>query len=121
MSGTGDAAGGNAFASAAGWIEATLLGSLATAVAVIAVAAIGLLLLSGRVHTRRAVQVILGCFIIFGASSIAAGISTALRGSGVEEVSAPALPPPPLPASPPAAASALPYDPYAGAGLPARQ
>ena len=43
-----DPAGSNAVMSALGWLEGALLGSVATMVAVIAVASVGFLMLSGR-------------------------------------------------------------------------
>lgn len=70
----------NPVAAAFGWIEDTLLGTVATAVAVIAVAWIGFLLLSGHLDVRRLAHVILGCFIVFGASTIASGIQYAIMG-----------------------------------------
>ena len=49
--------------------------------AVIAVASVGLLMLTGRINWRYGATVILGCFILFGAASIVAGIqSTASLG-----------------------------------------
>lgn len=61
------------FVSAAEWVQGALLGSFATAVAVLAVAAVGLLMLTGRLNIRRGATVILGCFILFGAANIASG------------------------------------------------
>ncbi|MFK0300634.1 TrbC/VirB2 family protein [Brevundimonas sp. NPDC090276] len=58
------------------WLQGTLLGTIATVVAVIAVACVGLLMLSGRINWRHGAVVILGCFILFGAASIVAGIRT---------------------------------------------
>lgn len=110
-------------AAAMNWLEATLLGTVATAVAVIAVAAVGFLLLSGRIDVRRAAQVIVGCFILFGASSIAAGIMHAATDDAASpEVASTPAPPPPVYAAPAAGppAKAVPYDPYAGAALPTR-
>jgi type IV secretory pathway VirB2 component (pilin) len=116
-------AGSNAITSAVGWLEGTLLGPVASIVAIIAVASVGLLLMTGRVDIRRAAQVVFGCFIIFGASTIASGIVGAVNGSGTTapEIAA-APPPPPLPPQPPAypKANSTPYDPYAGAALPPR-
>jgi hypothetical protein len=63
-----------------GWLEGTLLGTIATIVAVISVASIGFMALTGRVGLRRAATVILGCFILFGASSIVAGLEGMARG-----------------------------------------
>jgi type IV secretion system protein VirB2 len=63
------------------WLQGTLLGTIATVVAVIAVACVGLLMLSGRLNWRYGAVVIVGCFILFGAASIVAGIrSTAALG-----------------------------------------
>jgi type IV secretory pathway VirB2 component (pilin) len=115
-------AGSQVLAAAVQWLQGTLLGALATTISVIAVACVGFLLLSGRIDVRRAAQVIAGCFIIFGASSIASGIVRA----ATDQSSTPAvaLPPAPLPAlvaqpsSPPV--KTAPYDPYAGAALPTR-
>jgi type IV secretion system protein VirB2 len=59
---------------AARWLQDTLLGTVATVVAVIAVAVVGLLMLSGRINWRHGAIVILGCFILFGAASIVGGI-----------------------------------------------
>lgn len=109
----------NALLAAARWIEALLLGPLATSVAVIAVASVGLLMLTGRVNVRRGLTAIVGSFILFGAGAIAQG----LRG-GVTTVAGDA-PVVPLPQStsdllPAIASSADPTpsrDPYAGAAL----
>ena len=57
------------------WIEHALLGTAATAVAVICVAGLGFAFLAGRVPMRRAVTVLIGCFILFGAPTIATGLS----------------------------------------------
>jgi len=59
------------------WIQRTLLGNLATTAAVIAVAAVGFMMLTGRIEWRRGLVVVLGCFIIFGAAAIVAGIRSA--------------------------------------------
>src|SRR5690242_2369007 len=58
------------------WIQGTLLGNLATTAAVIAVAMVGFLMLTGRIEWRRGLTVVIGCFIIFGATAIVAGIRT---------------------------------------------
>lgn len=113
----------NVFSAAVEWLNAVLLGSLASLVAIIAVGSVGFLLLSGRVDVRRAAQVILGCFILFGASAIASGIMRGLTGGAP---TAEILPPPVPPALPPVTAShaTMPnsvFDPYAGAALPQRR
>lgn len=76
-----DPAGSGALVSAVNWLQGTLLGTIATVVAVIAVAVVGFMMLTGRTNWRYGVTVILGCFILFGATSIVAGIqSTATLG-----------------------------------------
>lgn len=113
-----------AFAAALQWLEGALLGSIATAVAVIAVAAVGVLVLQGRIDLRRGAQVIFGCFILFGASTIAAGIIDAILDpdGALQADSSPPVPPPryEAPVVKPAP-KAVPYDPYAGAALPTRR
>jgi len=69
-----DPAGSGVLVGAVNWLQGTLLGTIATVVAVIAVAAVGFMMLTGRINWRYGVTVILGCFILFGASSIVAGI-----------------------------------------------
>ncbi len=69
-----DPQGSGVLVSAVNWLSGTLLGTIATVVAVIAVAAVGFMMLTGRINWRYGATVILGCFILFGASSIVAGI-----------------------------------------------
>lgn len=71
-----DPAGSSPLIAALEWIQGTLLGNLATTAAVIAVAIVGFLMLTGRVEWRRGLTVVVGCFIIFGATAIVAGIRT---------------------------------------------
>jgi type IV secretion system protein VirB2 len=59
------------------WIQGTLMGNLATTAAVIAVAVVGLMMLTGRIDWRRGLTVVIGAFIIFGAAAIVAGIRSA--------------------------------------------
>lgn len=76
-----DPSGSGPIVSAVQWLQGTLLGTVATVVAVIAVACVGLMMLTGRIDWRRGAVVVLGCFILFGAVSIVAGIqSTAAFG-----------------------------------------
>lgn len=56
------------------WMQDTLLGEVASGVAVIAVAVVGLLMLTGRINWRYGATVIVGCFILFGAATIVGGI-----------------------------------------------
>jgi type IV secretion system protein VirB2 len=76
-----DPAGSGVLVSAVNWLQGTLLGTIATVAAVIAVAAVGFMMLTGRINWRYGITVVLGCFILFGAASIVAGIhSTATLG-----------------------------------------
>ena len=72
-----DPAGSSVLVSAVNWLQGTLLGTVATVVAVIAVASVGFMMLTGRINWRHGATVILGCFILFGAASIVAGIQSA--------------------------------------------
>lgn len=70
----GDPAGSSAIVGAVSWLQGTLLGTVATVVAVMAVASVGFMMLTGRMNWRYGAVVILGCFILFGAASIVGGI-----------------------------------------------
>ncbi len=59
------------------WLQGTLLGNVATAVAVMAVAAVGFMMLTGRMNWRFGATVIIGTFILFGAGAIVSGIQSA--------------------------------------------
>ena len=74
---TADPAGSGPIVAALGWLQGTLLGNVATAVAVMAVAACGFMMLTGRLNWRFGATVILGTFILSGAASIVAGIQQA--------------------------------------------
>lgn len=117
-----DPPGSSAIAGGISWVEGAALGSIATMVAVIAVAAIGLLMLSGRLDLRRGIAVVLGCFLLFGATDIATALAGLASSDRVtiepsattqsaqfsNHLSSLA----PHPAA---------YDPYAGASVPARR
>ncbi|MBV9882956.1 MAG: TrbC/VirB2 family protein [Sphingomonadaceae bacterium] len=115
-----DPPGSSAIVAAVAWLQGTLLGTIATTVAIIAVASIGLMMLSGRVNLRYGLTVIAGAFILFGASAIVAGLQATL--SGVDRAPPPtrAEAPPPMVAAPPAPPPPANRDPYAGASVPAR-
>lgn len=76
-----DPAGSGVLVNAMDWLQGTLLGTVATVAAVIAVASVGFMMLTGRINWRHGAIVILGCFILFGAATIVAGIRTAATGS----------------------------------------
>lgn len=101
------------------WVQSVALGSTATTLAVLAIAAIGLQMLSGRLELRRGIMVVLGCFILFGAGSIAAAITgltatdaqqSKLLAADSGQLTNQSQSPIPLPVA---------YDPYAGASVPA--
>jgi type IV secretory pathway VirB2 component (pilin) len=100
-------------AAAADWTTGTLLGSVATGLSIIAVAIVGMMMLRGRLQAREGVRVVIGSFILFGASSIAGGFHSLeerdlLGGSGI---SVPSALPPPRDLSPSE------FDPYGGASI----
>jgi type IV secretory pathway VirB2 component (pilin) len=96
------------------WAEAVLIGPLATGLAVVAIAGLGYHLLTGQIALRRAGQVLLGLFILFGAPTFARELAATLRGSGqAMPDQAGAAAPPPAPTL-----KQEPRDPYAGASLP---
>lgn len=107
-----DPPGSQVLISAARWVNDVMLGPLATTVAVIAIALVGFAMLSGRIDWRRGLMAVAGCFLLFGAPAIVAGLVGSREwGGGTTVVAA-------TPASEPIA-KPLPenYDPYAGASL----
>lgn len=67
----------NPILGAASWVRDLLMGPLATTVAVIAVAMVGFMMLTGRMNWKHGAVVILGLFILFGAPHIVASIQSA--------------------------------------------
>jgi hypothetical protein len=105
----------NAIVLAGQWLANVATGSIATGVATIAIASIGFAMLAGRLDVRRGAVVILGCFIVFGAPTVA-GAFMQWAGAGGDagaQVAANVPPATPVPAPPPY----QPNDPYAGASL----
>lgn len=113
-------AGSSVLVAAISWLQDVLLGTVATSIAVIAIAAIGFGMLTGRVNIRHGATVILGCFILFGASTIVNGLRYAASGVGGYDPPpvVVAAPPPPLPPRVQPTRAPAPYDPYAGASVP---
>lgn len=105
------------FSTGATWLSGLLVGTVATALCVIAIAFIGFMLMSGRLAVREAIRVTLGCFVLLGAPAIALGLQ-ALAGDAAQTPASPtpiATATPPVQNLPPAN-----YDPYAGASLQTR-
>lgn len=70
-----NAQGGDPITNALLWMQSILLGPIATALAVMAVAGVGFMMLTGRMNWRYGGTVIIGVFIIFGAPRLVATIS----------------------------------------------
>ena len=68
-------AGGNPLVDALNWMMQILLGPVATALAVMAVAGVGFMMLTGRMNWRYGGTVIIGVFIIFGAPRLVNSIA----------------------------------------------
>ena len=77
---SGDPQGSGPIVAALSWLQGTLMGNVATAIAVMAVAAVGFMMLTGRMNWRYGATVIIGCFILFGAGAIVSGIQSAAAG-----------------------------------------
>ncbi len=75
-----DPQGSGPIVNALSWMQGTLLGNVATTAAVIAVAVVGLMMLTGRMNWRFGATVIVGCFVLFGATAIVSGIRVAAVG-----------------------------------------
>ena len=56
--------GASPIAAAVGWISDQLLNGVAVSLCVLAVAFVGLLMLTGRVPVRTGFRVVLGCFVL---------------------------------------------------------
>ena len=115
--------GGVPLVSAVLWLEGVLLGPVATAVAVLAVAGLGAMMLGGRMEIGRGARIILGCFILFGAAAIAESLERLASGDSVFVASSPtpsvvAMPDEPAPARTMVGSNS---DPYAGASLPTKR
>lgn len=117
-----DPPGSSVLVAAVSWLQDTVLGTVATSVAVVAVATIGFMMLMGRTNLRQGITVIAGCFVLFGATSIVAGIQATAESAVLVSPSVISTPAPPPPEAPPAPPPFVPAnrDPYAGAAVPIR-
>jgi type IV secretory pathway VirB2 component (pilin) len=102
--------------SGADWISGLIFGPLANVIAVIAIAWVGLSMLSGRIDIRRGMAVVFGCFLLFGAKGIADGLRSVAMSEAVP-VAASAPPPPTFAQPAPSTNVPVGYDPYAGAAV----
>lgn len=106
----------SAIAAASNWASGLLFGPLATAIAVIAIAWVGLAMLSGRIDIRRGASAVLGCFLLFGAKGIADRLMATVAYEGSPPVAATA-PPPVYAGTVQQRGSSNAFDPYAGAAV----
>jgi type IV secretory pathway VirB2 component (pilin) len=106
----------SAISTAADWVSNLLFGPLATAIAVIAIASIGIALMSGRVDVRRGLSVLIGCFLLFGARGLADGLRSAVT-EREQYTRANAPPSPVFSKPPPSSSNTNAFDPYAGAAV----
>lgn len=72
-----------------GWISDLLFGGVAISLCVLAVAYVGLLMLTGRIRVRTGLSVIVGCFVLLGAPLIASGLMQGAADRGRVAVQAP--------------------------------
>jgi type IV secretory pathway VirB2 component (pilin) len=77
------------FAAAGQWVTGTLLGGVAVSLCVIAIAFVGLRMMTGHLAARDGLRVVIACFVLLGASTIAGGMRRA-----ADEASQPGAPDP---------------------------
>lgn len=106
----------SAISTAADWVSNLLFGPLATAIAVIAIASIGIALMTGRIDLRRGLSILIGCFLLFGARGLADGLRSTATDNEKSVVST-APPPPTFPNPTPSSSNTNAFDPYAGAAV----
>lgn len=99
---------------AASWVVQTITGTTASAIAVLAIASVGLAAMAGRIPSRRLVRVVVGIAVVFGAVTLSDGLA------GRSNEPLPIDPPsqPVLPAVTTRPRVSAVYDPYAGASVP---
>ena len=98
---------------ATSWTNALVFGQLVPILCVLAVALVGLTMMTGHLAIRTGARVVLGCFILFGAPAIAVGFISAAASGMTHNIGQPmALKTEPIRDLPPSQ-----YDPYAGASL----
>ena len=61
----------DSFSSGSAWFQAVLSGAGVTGITAIAIAALGVVMMTGRIDLRRIGRAVLGAFLFFGASAIA--------------------------------------------------
>jgi type IV secretion system protein VirB2 len=104
----------SALIAAVDWLQALLLGTVGTTVAVIAIGIVGFRMLLGNFALRDGFRAAAGIFILFGGPLIARGLMATLDSSPVsQDISIPtSAASSPAPQSP--ATKSNPFDPYIG-------
>lgn len=107
-------------AGAVHWIESSLTGSVATSIAIIALALSAIAMLQGRIDIGRLGKVAIGTFILFGSPFLAGELVRSLSSrepinAQIENAGPSISPAPTVPKNAPV------NDPYAGASVPQLQ
>jgi type IV secretory pathway VirB2 component (pilin) len=99
------------------WLTVLILGRVGTAVAILAIAGLGMSLLYGRVPARKGAYIIFGCFMLFSSRAIALGLWGITLAQGDDPLRVAHLEQPSYVARAP---DPVLLDPYAGASVPVR-
>ena len=67
------------FLNASDWLRDALLGTFSTSLAIIAVGFVGLRMVTGHMSPVLVIRVLAGCFVLFGAPTIASGLIAAAK------------------------------------------
>lgn len=98
------------------WFLQLIVGSVGTALAMLAIAFLSIGMLNGRFEVMKTIRIIVGLFILFGAPAISEGLMMGARNGISHDRARDAVPPrPQIPTTVPA------FDPYAGAAVPWNQ
>ena len=98
------------------WLADLLTGTLAVSIAVLAVAVVGFMFLQGFLPWERFAKVVLGSFLVFGASSIALGLANLSDDENTTAAESVRIAEPPVVEVPAIGEGA--YTPYPGAAMP---
>lgn len=77
-----DAPTGSVAGNAGDWLGELLGGELASALCIVAIAMLGMLMLGGRLPLRTGLKIVMGCFLLLGASLVAGGLQDVSRNIG---------------------------------------
>lgn len=71
------------------WFSELLTGSFTSSLCIASVALFGILMLTGRIPFRCGLQVLIGCFLLLGAGTLAEDMSEAFSGEPIAFTSSP--------------------------------